>query len=71
MLHGVFSIESPWIKSLGGFTIRVLQQSNKNSDVCMKDLAPPLPYEWAKLVTSSRDGLKLYISEQNGVGMVW
>lgn len=71
MLHGVYSIESPWIQKLGGFTIRVLEHADKNSDVCMKGFAPPLPSAWAKLVTTSRSSLRLSISQPDGIGMIW
>ncbi|RYP48610.1 hypothetical protein DL768_005530 [Monosporascus sp. mg162] len=71
MLHGVYSLESPWIKKLGGFTNMVLRHSANNSDVCLKHQAPPLPSAWAKLVTTSRSCLQLYISDLNGASKIW
>lgn len=59
------------MQKLGGFSIMALQQAGNNTDVCMKDFAPPLPSAWAKLVTTSRSSLRLYLSELNGVGMIW
>ncbi|RYP77888.1 hypothetical protein DL770_007010 [Monosporascus sp. CRB-9-2] len=71
MLHGVYSLESPWIKKLGGFTNMVLQHANNNSEVCMKHQAPPLPSAWAKIVSTSRGCLQLYVSDLNGASKIW
>ncbi|RYO97970.1 hypothetical protein DL764_007231 [Monosporascus ibericus] len=71
MLHGVYSLESPWIKRLGGFTNTVLQHAANNSEVCLKHQAPPLPSAWAKIVSTSRGCLQLYVSGLNGASKIW
>ncbi|RYP33593.1 hypothetical protein DL767_004708 [Monosporascus sp. MG133] len=71
MLHGVYSLESPWIKKLGSFTNIVLQHAANNTEVCLKHQAPPLPSAWAKIVSTSRSCLQLYISDLNGVSKIW
>ncbi|RYP11845.1 hypothetical protein DL765_007562 [Monosporascus sp. GIB2] len=71
MVHGVYSLESPWIKRLGGFTNTVLQHANNNSEVCLKHQTPPLPSAWAKIVSTARGCLQLYISDLNGASKVW
>ncbi|RYP73036.1 hypothetical protein DL769_004311 [Monosporascus sp. CRB-8-3] len=71
MLHGVYSLESPWIKKLGGFTNMVLQRAANNSSVFLEYQIPPLPSAWAKIVSTSRDCLKLYISDLNGASKIW
>ncbi|RYO89316.1 hypothetical protein DL766_005156 [Monosporascus sp. MC13-8B] len=70
-LHGVYSLESPWIKKLGGFTNMVLQHADNNSEVCRKHQTPPLPSAWAKIVSTTRGCLQLYISDLNGASKVW
>lgn len=71
MLHGVYSLESSWIQKLGTFAVMVLQHAERNADLGLKELAPPLPFAWDKLVTGSRSSLKLYLSEMNGIGNLW
>ncbi|KAI1875208.1 hypothetical protein JX265_004266 [Neoarthrinium moseri] len=48
-IHGIYSVDSEWVKAIGEFGRRTLEKMDNNTEICMKHMQPPLPSAWARL----------------------
>ncbi|KAH9900299.1 hypothetical protein F4778DRAFT_169226 [Xylariomycetidae sp. FL2044] len=71
MIHGVYSLESPWIQVLGEYGKTLMQGLDGGNKPCMDGQNPPLPYGWVKCVASSRSCLEMVIKERYSNCNVW
>ncbi|KAI2466665.1 hypothetical protein F4781DRAFT_345893 [Annulohypoxylon bovei var. microspora] len=53
-LNGLYSLASPWVKSISGFAAAALRNFDFQAHICMRHQQPLLPYFWDTCVTTSR-----------------
>lgn len=70
-LHGLYSLESGWVKAIGSYGQAVLASMDNNTDICMRYMQPALPSAWSKCVTASRDSIRLFIFEPQKTCSLW
>jgi hypothetical protein len=70
-LHGLYSVDSGWMKAIGSFGRAVLSNMDNNTDICMLDVRPAIPSAWARCVTASRSSVRLFLSEQHDTCHLW
>ncbi|KAI0601462.1 fungal-specific transcription factor domain-containing protein [Biscogniauxia sp. FL1348] len=63
MTHGLYSLDAPWLKSLGNLAALSLESFDSQSPNCMMGQLPPLPYAWEKCVVTSRVCLEILSDE--------
>ncbi|KAI5923140.1 fungal-specific transcription factor domain-containing protein [Camillea tinctor] len=63
LTHGLYSLDAPWLKSLGNLAALSLESFDSQSSVCMVGQLPPLPYAWEKCVATSRGCLEILSNE--------
>lgn len=70
-IHGLYSLESEWLKALGAFSRAVLEQADNNTDICMSHMKPPLPSAWARCTTAARGSIRLFLAEKISTCNIW
>lgn len=70
-LHGLYSLQSGWVKAIGSYGQAVLANMDNNTDICMRLMQPPLPSAWARCVTASRNSVHLFASESHNACTLW
>jgi hypothetical protein len=70
-IHGLYSIESGWIKAIGAFSREVLEQYDRDSEGCMRQMPPPLPAAWEKCVIAAQGSVRIFLSEPRGTCDIW
>lgn len=70
-LHGLYSVDSEWVKALGAYGRAVLANMDNNTDICMRHMQPPQPSAWSRCVTASRRSIRLFLSELQTVCSLW
>ncbi|KAI1389376.1 uncharacterized protein F4822DRAFT_427730 [Hypoxylon trugodes] len=68
-INGLYSLESPWIKSINGYSSAVLFNIDTQAHICTRHQQPLVPHYWAACVTASRACLKLLDSAHDGCNM--
>ncbi|KAI1639958.1 fungal-specific transcription factor domain-containing protein [Biscogniauxia mediterranea] len=63
MTHGLNSLDTPWLKSLGDLATLSQDSFDSQSPSCMIGQLPPLPYAWEKCVVTSRVCLEILADE--------
>ncbi|KAI0881641.1 uncharacterized protein GGS22DRAFT_171507 [Annulohypoxylon maeteangense] len=58
-LNGLYSLASPWIKSVSGFTVAALEHFDFQAHACMRHQQPLLPQFWDTCVSTSRGCLQI------------
>ncbi|KAL7623490.1 hypothetical protein AAE478_007172 [Parahypoxylon ruwenzoriense] len=62
-INGLYSLESPWIKSINGYSSSVIINFDNRANICMTNHQPLLPHVWAACVSASRGCLKILTNE--------
>lgn len=62
-LNGLYSLASPWIRSINGFTAAVLEHFDFHTQVCMRHQQPLMPQFWETCVSTSRGCLQILSSK--------
>lgn len=70
-LHGLYSLESGWVKAIGSYGQVILGSMDNNTDICMRYMQPPLPSAWSRCVTASRGSIRLFLSEPQKQCTLW
>ncbi|CAJ2503211.1 Uu.00g106050.m01.CDS01 [Anthostomella pinea] len=71
MTHGLYSLQAPWLKTLGGLGNYLLRKFNTQTQLTLDLHPPPMPQPWQRCVTTSRESLQVLDSQSYGGCNVW
>ncbi|KAI0842433.1 hypothetical protein F5Y06DRAFT_257611 [Hypoxylon sp. FL0890] len=70
-VNGLYSLESPWVKAINGFTTGTLQTFDFQSHACFKHDQALLPDSWSYCVSASRGCLQILNNKCYGGCNLW
>ncbi|KAK9782792.1 putative Fungal-specific transcription factor domain-containing protein [Seiridium cardinale] len=71
LLHGLYSLDSGWMKAIGVYGQTVLANLDNNTDICMRHMQPPIPSAWVRCMSAARGSIRLSLSAPQDTCTFW